>query len=250
MIEIKNLSKRFGDTDVLKDVSFSFDGKVLGVCGDGKTVLLNIVCGIVPCTDGEILTYNDGDSSVLSLAQKDIGYLLEDAPMPSEMTPAEFLTFVGKAKGVGEQRLLKQIDTVLDISNLTDVKGVYIEHLSIFERKLLGVAQTLLGNPALILLDDPFSALTKQQRSAMRQLVKTIGEIKPVIVSAKNISELSDVCDKIALLSGGELLAYGTLDEVLPVFTSKDADDEEDNIDFEENKYNNEENNEEEGDEE
>ena len=100
MIEIKNLSKQFGDTEVLKDVSFSFDGKVLGVCGDGKTVLLNIVCGVVPSTDGEILTSTDSNSPS-SLAQRDVGYLLEDSPMPSEMTPTEFLTFVGNSSHIG-----------------------------------------------------------------------------------------------------------------------------------------------------
>ncbi len=246
MIEIKDLSKKFGDTDALKDVSFSFDGKILGVCGVGKTVLLNIICGVVPCTDGEILFSGENGLSVSNLEKKDIGYLLEDSPMPSEMTPVEFLTFVGNAKNVSKQKLSKQIGTVLDITNLADAKGVYIEHLSVFERKLLGVAQALLGKPSLIVLDDPFSLLTKQEKRTMRQLIKTIGEIKTVIVSAQSFSELSDICDKIAYLADGELLAYGTLDNLLPILSSKNADDdEEDVLDSEECQYNNEEYNEE-----
>lgn len=239
MIEIKNLSKQFGNTDAIKDVSFSFDGKVLGVCGIGKTVLLNAIGGVIPCTNGEILISEEEGSSSSALTKDSVGCLLEDAPMPSEMTPVEFLNFIGKAKGVSNQKLSKQINTVLDITNLKDLKSVYINHLSIFERKLLGVAQTLLGNPTAIILDEPFSALTKHEKRHMRQLIKTIGEIKPVIVSAQNISELSEICDKIAYLEDAELLAYGTLDELLPILSSKD-DDEED-AEYDEDEYNNEE---------
>ena len=241
MIEIKNLSKQFGSTEALKDVSFAFDGKVLGVCGTGKTVLLNIICGVVPSTEGEVLFSSESEAEATSLTKNDIGYLLEDSPTPSEMTPVEFSTFIGKAKNVSKSKLSKQINTVLDIAKLSEVKGVYVEHLSVFERKLLGVAETLLGNPSLIVLDDPFSALTKQERRSMRQLIKTIGEIKPVIVSAKNISELFDVCEKIVLLSDGELLAYGTPNEVIPVFANNETDDAEDADSLEEAEYNNEE---------
>ena len=247
MVEIKKLSKQIGNAEIIKNVSFSFDGKILGVCGDNKTVLLNIISGTIPASDGEVLVYGEEESNGTALEGKDVGYLLLNSPMPNEMTPVEFLTFIGKAKNVSKQKLAKQIDTVLDITGLTESKGVYIARLCAFERKLLGVAQTLLGNPKLILLDEPFANLTKSEKRTMRQLIKTIGDLKTVIVSAANLYEFTDICDKIAYLSEGELLACESLDVLTEIIASAESDDDEEDVsiiveDVENDQYNNEEN--------
>ena len=244
MIEIKSLSKQFGSTEVLKAISFSFDGKILGVCGSGKTTLLNIISGVIPCTEGEVLVSGDDETSVSTVVKNDVGYLIENSPMPSEMTPVDFLNFVGASKGISKQSLKKQIDTVLDIIKLTESKNVCIEHLNTFERKLLGVAQALLGNPGLVVLDNPFYDLTKAEKRTIRQLIKTIGELKTVIVSASTLSDFSDICDKIAYLSYGELLACEPIEILLPIVSAAEHDDEEE--EYNEEEYNNEENEEEE----
>ena len=204
MIEIKSLSKRFGDVTAIDDLSLSFEGKVLGVCGaknSGKTVLLNIICGIVPPSEGEALVFGENLSLDNAAANKAVGYLLEDSPMPDEMTPNEFLKFVGQAKGIPAAKLEKQIEAALDITALYDLKDIYIRHLSIGQRKILGVAQALLGNPKLIVLDDPFTALNKREKAIMRSIISTLGEIKTVVVSARKASTVEDLCTEVITLS-------------------------------------------------
>ena len=204
MIEIKSLSKRFGENTVLDNFSLSFDGKILGICGakkSGKTVLLNIICGIVPPSEGEVLIAGEAISNNSALANKTVGYLLERSPMPLEMTPTEFLKFVGEAKSIPSAKLSKQIAAALDITGLEPLKKTYIEHLSVGQRKILGVAQALLGNPKLIVLDDPFLGLNKEEFATMKNIITTLGGIKTVIISASNKMGLADLCSEVITLS-------------------------------------------------
>ena len=204
MIEIKNLSKRFGEKNVIDNLSFSFDGKILGICGakkTGKTVLLNIICGIIPPSEGEVLIAGEAISNDSALSNKTVGYLLEGSPMPLEMTPTEFLNFVGEAKKIPAGKLSKQIAAALDITGLEPLKKVYIKHLSIGQRKMLGAAQALLGNPKLVVLDDPFSGLNKQEIATMKNIITTLSEIKTVIISASSKMVISDLCSEVIALS-------------------------------------------------
>ena len=204
MIEIKNLSKRFNNTTVFENISYSFDGKILGIFGDkssGKTVLLSIICGIIPPSEGEVLVSGKDLSKDIVLANKTVGYLLEKSPMPKEMTPLEFLIFIGKAQGIPSKKLLKQANTALGITSLTDLKNTYIAHLTTGQRMLLGVAQTLLGNPEVIVLDSPFTKLNKNEKAVMRNVILTLGEFKTVIISDRSEETISDLCSEIIHLS-------------------------------------------------
>lgn len=210
MIEIQNLSKKFGDITVLDNISLSAEG-VLGVCGDadsGKSTLLGIIAGAVPATEGQILIGGKELPADATRLAKTVGYLVEGAPLFNELTACEFLSFIGQAKRIPEEKLLRQIDEVIELTELTRVKDVYIEHITQSERKILGIAGTLLGNPKVVVLDEPFAGLDAHGLSIMRAIIKMLGEIKTVVISAKNPSSIFAVCDRIVVLSDGQISEY------------------------------------------
>ena len=197
MIEIKNLSKKFGDLTVLENISFTANG-VLGVCGNagsGKSTLLRIIAGNIPATEGEVLINGN------EISAKAVGYLPEGAPTFNELTAYEFLAFIGQAKKISEEKLFRQIDEVIELAELSHVKDVYIRHLSPNDRKTLGIAATLLGNPKVVVLDEPFVDLDTHGLSIIRAIIKMLGEIKTVVISAKNSADLSGICDDILTLA-------------------------------------------------
>ena len=207
MIEIKNLSKKFGDLTVLDNVSLNAEG-ILGVCGDagsGKSTLLGIIAGVIPATEGQILI-NERELPVEPVAMsKAVGYLVQGSPVFSELTTYQFLTFIGEAKKIPKEKLFRQIDEVIELAELTRVKDVYITHLSQSDRKIIGIAQTLLGNPKIVVLDEPFADLDAGASSTMKAIIKMLGEIKTVVISSKAPSDISSVCDSIVVLSGGRI---------------------------------------------
>ncbi len=207
MIEIQNLSKKFGDVTVLDNISLTAEG-VLGICGDagsGKSTLLRIIAGTIPATDGQILIGGKELPSEPVRLSKAVGYLTQGAPAFCEFTVYEFLSFIGQAKKIPEEKLFRQIDEVLDLAELSDVKDVYIEHLMPSKRKILGIAGTLLGNPKVVILDEPFVGLDSQEFSAMKAIIKMLGEIKTVVISSKNPSSIAAVCTRTVVLSDGHI---------------------------------------------
>ena len=224
MIEIQNLSKKFGDLTALNDISFKLDTGVLGVCGkagSGKSTLLSIIAGILPASDGKVFI-SDSELPDNAIARaKLVGYLDENAPVFKEMTPCEFLMFVGEAKKIPYEKLFKQVNEVIELTELTAVKDTYIEHLTFGERKILCIAQTLLGNPKVVVLDSPLLGLNAREASTIKAIIKMLGEIKTVVISSRGIKELSGLSSKIALLENGELVAFASADELLTINTDE-----------------------------
>ena len=208
MIEIKNLSKKFGDLTVLDNVSLKAEG-VLGICGDsgsGKSTLLSVIAGVIPATEGQILINEKKLPEDPFALSKAVGYLVQGSPIFSELTVSQFLTFIGEAKKIPAQKLFRQIDEVIELTELTRVKDVYITHLPLSDRKIIGIAQTLLGNPKVVVLDEPFSDLDAGAISTMKAIIKMLGEIKTVVISSKSPSVISSICDNIVVLSNGRIL--------------------------------------------
>lgn len=217
MIETQHLSKKFGELTALNDVSFKLDGGVLGVCGEkgsGKSTLLSIIAGVLPTTDGKVLIF-DSELPKDSISRaKLVGYLDQNAPVFNEMTPCEFLMFVGEAKKIPYEKLFKQVNEVIELTELTSLKDTYIEYLGFGERKILGIAATLLGNPKVVVLDTPLIGLNPHELSTIKAIIKMLGEIKTVVISSRSALEVADLCSKVALLSNGELLAFASPDEL------------------------------------
>ena len=206
MIEVKNLSKKFGNVAVLDNICLSAEG-VLGICGgagSGKSTLLGIIAGFIPATEGEILINGKELPAEPTKLAKAVGYLPEGAPAFCDLTAYEFLVFIGQAKKIPTEKLFRQIDEVIELAELTRVKDVYIQHLSTSERKILGIATTLLGNPKLIVLDEPFADLDPHSLSIMKAIIKMLGEIKTVVISSKNQTDVSGVCDNVLVFESKE----------------------------------------------
>ena len=211
MIESINLTKKYGDVTALEDVSFEIERGVLGVCGArgaGKSSLLAIVAGALPYSSGEITVNGSAPS------KKNCGYLMEENPMLGDMTTFEFLTFIGESKKIPFEKLYRQIKEVIELCELEDIKDMPIAALNASRKKMIGIAQTLLGNPKTIVLDEPFAGMGRRELSIAKSIIKMLGEIKTVIISSSIPSDISDVCTELVLLSSGKLVACGSLEEL------------------------------------
>ena len=211
MIESINLTKKYGDAVALENISFKVERGVLGVCGasgSGKSSLLAIIAGALPYSSGEI-TINEKTPS-----KKNCGYLMEENPMFGDMTTLEFLTFIGESKKVPFEKLYRQIKEVIELCELEDIKDTPIAALNASRKKMIGLAQTLLGNPKTIVLDEPFAGMGRHELSTAKTIIKMLGEIKTVIISSSIPSDISDVCTELVLLSSGKLVACGSLEEL------------------------------------
>ncbi len=218
MIQVRNISKRYGDNYAVKNLSFDIEsGKIyglLGVNGAGKSTTMNIITGCLSATEGTVIVDGKDILEEPLAAKRKIGYLPEIPPLYAEMTPFEFLCFVAEAKGVPQEEELRQVNEVLTLTGTDAVADRLIRNLSKGYKQRVGIAQALLGNPEVIILDEPTVGLDPKQMIEIRNLIKKLGETKTVIVSSHILSEISAVCDHIMIISHGALVANDTIDRL------------------------------------
>lgn len=221
MIEVKNLTKRYGKLLALDDVSFTVDtGEVLGFLGPngaGKSTTMNIITGYISSTSGTVTV--DGSEILAEPKQtkQKIGYLPELPPLYTDMTVRKYLEFMFDLKRV---KLPKKahVDEVMRLVGLEKHGGRLIKNLSKGYRQRVGFAQALLGNPPVIILDEPTVGLDPQQIIEIRKLIKSLGKKHTVIFSSHVLSEISATCDRIIIIAGGKIIAdakAGELSQVL-----------------------------------
>jgi ABC-2 type transport system ATP-binding protein len=218
MLEVKNLSKKFGEFQAVKGLNFHVKkGEVLGFLGPngaGKTTTMRIITCYIPATTGTILV--DGLDTVadsLRVREK-IGYLAETNPLYQDMTVREYLTFVGEIRGLRQPKLDSRIDEMFGICGLTKMAQRQISKLSKGFRQRVGLAQSMMHNPDLLILDEPMSGLDPNQIVEIRQLIKKIGEEKTVIYCSHILPEVSATCSRIIIINEGQIVASGTADEL------------------------------------
>lgn len=218
MIEVKHLTKRYGNNTAVQDISFTIEtGKIygfLGPNGAGKSTTMNMLTGCLAMTEGEILI--DGHDIVEdpAPAKRMIGYLPEQPPLYLDMTPVEYLTFVAKAKGVDPGHIADQVETAMKETHITSVKDRMIRNLSKGYKQRVGIAQAMLGDPKLIILDEPTVGLDPKQILEIRDLILELGKTRTVLLSSHILAEISAVCDHVMIISRGRLVANGTLEEI------------------------------------
>lgn len=222
MIEVKHLTKKYGDHEAVSDLSFTIeDGQVygfLGPNGAGKSTTMNIMTGCLAATDGQVTIdgYDIFEDSAKAKAL--IGYLPEQPPLYLDSTPAEYLDFVARAKGIPAKELNAEIVRVMEQTQITEMKDRLIKHLSKGYRQRVGIAQALLGDPKLIILDEPTVGLDPRQIIEIRELITTLGKDHTVVLSSHILPEVQAVCDNIMIISRGKMVAMGTpetLEDVL-----------------------------------
>ena len=218
MIEVKHLSKFYGDFQAVRDLSFEIpEGHVygfLGPNGAGKSTTMNIITGCLSPTEGQVLIDGFDIFEEPAEAKKRIGYLPEQPPLYLQETPEEYLRFVGEAKGVKGRELARQIDEVIEKTRLEDVRYRKISALSKGYRQRVGIAQALLGNPGVIILDEPTVGLDPLQIIEIRDLIKDLGRDHTVILSSHILSEVQNICEKILIIAKGQLVAFDSPDNL------------------------------------
>lgn len=225
MIEVSHLTKRYGSHLALDDLSFTIpEGQIYGLLGPngaGKSTTMNILTGCLAATSGQVRIDGVDIFEDPMAAKKHLGYLPELPPLYMDRTPEEYLRFVARAKGVGD--VSGELERVMALTQITDVKDRLIRNLSKGYRQRVGIAQAILGDPDIIILDEPTVGLDPRQITEIRELIQKLGENKTVILSSHILSEVQAVCDSILILSRGKLVACDTPDNLERLLTGGTA---------------------------
>ena len=218
MIEVKHLTKKYGSGVAVSDLSFKVEsGKIygfLGPNGAGKSTTMNIIAGCLAPTEGQVLIGGYDICEEPDEAKRLIGYLPEQPPLYPDMTPEEYLTFVGSAKGLRGAELHEEIEYVMDATCIGGMRSRLIKNLSKGYKQRVGIAQAMLGSPEIIILDEPTVGLDPRQINYIRSLIKKLGERHTVILSSHILSEISAVCDYVMIISHGKLVASSPIDDL------------------------------------
>lgn len=214
LIEVKNLTKKYGSHVAVDNLTFTVEkGQIygfLGPNGAGKSTTMNIITGYLAATEGVALVNGKDIQKEPEEAKKNIGYLPELPPVYMDMTVKEYLFFVAELKKVPKKERAGQVEKVMEMTKITDMQKRLIKNLSKGYRQRVGLAQAILGDPPVIIMDEPTVGLDPKQIIEIRDLIRSLGKEHTVILSSHILSEVSAVCDKIMIISHGKLVALDT----------------------------------------
>ena len=226
MIEVKNLAKDYGEHHALKGISFSVDsGRIAGLLGPngaGKSTTMNIMTGCLTPTSGQVIIDGcDMDQDPVRAKEK-IGYLPELPPLYEDMTVREYLGFVCDLKKVKGKEKKTAVEEVMEAVKVTELSGRLIRNLSKGYKQRVGLAQALIGNPPVIILDEPTVGLDPNQIIEMRELIRSLGNKHTVILSSHILSEVNAVCDQVLIIDDGRLVAEDTPEHLSDHYADRD----------------------------
>lgn len=217
MIEVTNLSKRYGTHLAVKNVSFKIErGEVVGFLGPngaGKSTIMNILTGYLSLTQGKVMIDGFDISENPEAAKRRIGYLPEIPPLYIDMKVREYLNFIYDLKKVKFPKK-PHIDEIMRIVRIDSVANRLIKNLSKGYRQRVGFAQALIGNPDVLILDEPTVGLDPKQIIEIRNLISRLGKNHTIILSSHILSEIQAVCERVIIINQGETVADGNLDEL------------------------------------
>ena len=226
MIEVRNLTKKYGDHFAVQDISFSLEkGKIYGLLGPngaGKSTTMNIMTGYIAATSGEVIIEGHDIFKEAEEAKKHIGYLPEIPPLYMDMTVWEYLFTVADLKGVPKSERKSMIGDVMEKVMITNKKDRLIKNLSKGYKQRVGIAQTLIGNPDIIILDEPTVGLDPKQIIEIRTLIKQLGEDHTVLISSHILSEIGAVCDHVVIINKGHLVVSDSTENLEKLFKGQD----------------------------
>jgi len=214
MIEVKNLVKKYGPKCAVDDISFTVrDGEILGLLGPngaGKSTTMNIMTGYLSATNGTVTIAGHDILDEPMEAKKQIGYLPEIPPLYNDMTVLEYLRFVYDLKGVNEKNRDKHLNEIMGTVKVTDVKNRIIANLSKGYKQRVGLAQAMVGNPEVLILDEPTVGLDPMQIIEIRSVIKKLGKNHTVILSSHILQEVQAICDRVVIINNGKVAAIDT----------------------------------------
>ena len=214
VIEVSGLTKRYGKNTAVDHLSFQVKkGQIygfLGPNGAGKTTTMNMLTGYLAPTEGQIRIDGHDISEEPVEARRRIGYLPEIPPLYLDMTPLEYLRFAAELKGVAKEKRESEVERVMEKTQIQDMQERLIRHLSKGYRQRVGLAQALLGDPEVLILDEPMVGLDPKQIIEIRELIRSLGKKHTVILSSHILSEITSICDHVMIISHGKLAASDT----------------------------------------
>ena len=219
MIKVSGLTKIYGEHIAVDDISFEVkEGHIygfLGPNGAGKSTTMNIMTGYIAATAGtvEVNGFLMGKDTLM--AKKSIGYLPEIPPLYPDMTVREYLAFVADIKSVPKAEKKAEVERVMQATDITDMQKRLIKHLSKGYKQRVGIAQAILGNPKIIILDEPTVGLDPEQIIEVRNLIKSLKGEHTVILSSHILSEISATCDEVLVIANGRMVACDTTENLL-----------------------------------
>lgn len=219
MIQVKNLTKKYGNHLAVDDISFQVkEGHIYGLLGPngaGKSTTMNIITGYIAPTSGTVEIDGHVMGQDTLKAKNCIGYLPEIPPLYPDMYVREYLQFVSRLKNTPKEKREEQIEDVMKRTGLTDVSKRLIKNLSKGYKQRVGIAQALLGNPKIIILDEPTVGLDPEQIIEIRTLIKSLKKDHTVILSSHILSEISAVCDDVLMIAKGKVVAMDTTENII-----------------------------------
>lgn len=227
MIEGECLTKKYGDLVAIKDLSFKVEeGKIWGLLGPnaaGKTTTMRILTGYLPATDGKASVAGFDVFEQPNEFKKVTGYLPEVVPLYSEMTVHSFLSFVAELKQIPSGRRKEAVNKSIEISGLDSVQGRLIKNISRGFKQRVGIAQTLIHDPQVLILDEPTLGLDPAQIIEIRELIKSLKGERTILLSTHILAEVTQTCDGAVIINKGVLMASGSLEELSASFKEKEV---------------------------
>lgn len=242
MITVKNVTKKYGKFKAVDNISFEInDGEIIGLLGPngaGKSTTMNILTGFIEPTEGEVIINGYNISKKPKKAKKCIGYMPEGVPLYKDMTVKEFVTYMAELKGVKREQIKESVEQAIQDTWLQNVRKVLIRNLSKGYKQRVSMAGALVGNPEIIILDEPTVGLDPKQIIEIRNLIKKLGKNHTLIISSHILSEISQICEKVIIINKGQIVAVDSpehLEDTVNVENAiniivEDSNDKMDNI--------------------
>ena len=214
MIEVQNLTKTYGQITAVNNISFTVEkGEIVGFLGPngaGKSTTMNIITGFIPSTEGTVKVDGYDIMENPKEVKKRIGYLPELPPLYMDMTVQDYLYFSSELKSVDKKKRKGQINEIMELVRITDVRKRLIKNLSKGYKQRVGLAQALIGNPEVLILDEPTVGLDPKQIIEIRRLIKALGKEHTIILSSHILPEVSAICERVIIINKGEIAAIDT----------------------------------------
>ncbi|HKJ67393.1 MAG TPA: ATP-binding cassette domain-containing protein [bacterium] len=227
MIEVKNVTKRFGDILAVDDVSFRVEeGEIVGFLGPnaaGKTTTMRIITNYMPATRGTVTVAGYDVFEEPLEVKKRIGYLPENPPLYLDMTVDDYLKFVAAIKGVEGKDIARQVDRVVELTTLGEMRTRLIKKLSKGFRQRVGLAQALIHDPEVLILDEPTVGLDPKQIIEVRELIKSLADDHTIILSTHILPEVSMTSERVVIINKGRIVAEDTPDNLIASLKSGES---------------------------
>lgn len=211
MIEVKNVTKKYGSFTAVDNISFNIEeGEIIGLLGPngaGKSTTMNMMTGFIEPTEGEIVINGYDILKKPKKAKQQVGYMPEGVPLYYDLTVKEFVNYMADLKIVPKK---ENVQKVLEQTNLVEVQNKLIRNLSRGYKQRVSMAGALVGNPKILILDEPTVGLDPKQITEIRNLIKSLGKEHTIILSSHILSEVSQICEKVIIINKGKIIAIDT----------------------------------------